>query len=116
MGLVRGRQKGRSEPRKSRYAAPLWIAGFAGFLFNRRYRVLAWMYLIPVATFWLAKGRGYYPGAAYPMLMAMGAAVIERWLASLPRFWRWTAEGAYLAALTAWGLYVCTVILPLAST
>ena len=100
----------------NRLAAPLWIVGLAGFLRSPRYRLLAWMYLIPLVIFWLAKGRGYYTGAAYPMLMAMGAVVIEGWLAVLQRFWRGTVETVYLSALIGWGLYVCTVILPLASS
>src|ERR1017187_1233097 len=31
------------------FAAPLWIAGLLFFLRDRRYRLLAWMYLIPLA-------------------------------------------------------------------
>ncbi|MGA2022460.1 MAG: glycosyltransferase family 39 protein [Candidatus Sulfotelmatobacter sp.] len=100
----------------NRLALPLWIVGLVGFLRSPRYRMLAWMYLIPVAIFWVAKGRGYYTAAAYPMLMAMGAVVIERWLAALSRFWRGTVEAVYLTALMGWGLYVSTVILPLASS
>ena len=100
----------------NRFAAPLWIAGLFGFLFNRRYRVFAWMYLVTLISFWAAKGRGYYTAAAYPMLMAMGATVIERGLMRLPRLWRGTVQAVYLIALTAWGLYVCTSILPLASS
>jgi hypothetical protein len=100
----------------NRFAAPLWIVGLVGFLRSLRYRMLAWMYLIPLAIFWVAKGRGYYTAAAYPMLMAMGAAVIEGWLGALPRFWRGTVEAVYLTALIGWGLYVCTAILPLASS
>jgi hypothetical protein len=83
---------------------------------SSRYRMLAWMYLIPLVIFWLAKGRGYYTAAAYPMLMAMGAAEIEGWLGALPRFWRGTVEAVYSCALIGWGLYVCTAILPLASS
>ena len=100
----------------NRFAAPLWILGLFGFLRSPRYRMLAWMYLIPLAIFWLAKGRGYYTAAAYPMLMAMGAAVIEGWLAALPRLWRGIVESVYLTALTGWGIYVCMAILPLASS
>jgi hypothetical protein len=55
------------------FAAPLWIAGLLCFLRDWRYRLLAWMYLIPLALFLAAKGRGYYLAAAYPMLIAMGA-------------------------------------------
>ena len=43
------------------------------------------MYLVPLALFFFGKGRGYYVAAAYPMLLAMGAAMGERWLASLPK-------------------------------
>jgi 4-amino-4-deoxy-L-arabinose transferase-like glycosyltransferase len=100
----------------NRFAAPLWIIGLVGFLRSSRYRMLAWMYLITLVIFWLAKGRGYYTAAAYPMLMAMGAVVIEGWLVALPRFWRGTVEAVYLTALIGWGLYVCAAILPLASS
>jgi hypothetical protein len=93
----------------------LWIAGLFGFVFNRRYRAIAWMYLVPLIIFWASKGRGYYTAAAYPMLMAMGAVVIARALAPLPRFWRAGAQAAYTVALLAWGVYVATIILPLAS-
>ena len=76
----------------NRFTAPLWIAGLLGFLRDRRYRLLAWMYLFPLALFLLSKGRSYYLAAAYPMLMAMGATLAERWLASLPRLGRRTVE------------------------
>ena len=96
----------------NRFTAPLWIAGLLGFLRDRRYRLLAWMYLLPLALFLLSMRRGYYLEAAYPMLMAMGATLAERWLASLPRWWRWTVETAYFTLLVAWGMYICTAILP----
>jgi hypothetical protein len=99
----------------NRFAAPLWIAGLFGFLSNRRYRAIAWMYVVPLVIFWVSKGRGYYTAAAYPMLMAMGAVVIARALEPLPRFWRAGVEGAYTVALLAWGAYVATIIIPLAS-
>jgi hypothetical protein len=97
------------------FAAPLWLAGLVCFLRDRRYRLLAWMYLIPLALFMLGKGRGYYLGAAYPMLLAMGAAAGEQWIASLPRLWRRTVEAIFFTGLAACGLYICAIILPLAS-
>ena len=97
-------------------AAVLWITGLVGFLRDRRYRLLAWMYLIPLALFVAGKGRGYYLGGAYPMLIAMGAALGERWVASLPVLWRRTAQTAFFAGLVACGLYICALVLPLAST
>jgi 4-amino-4-deoxy-L-arabinose transferase-like glycosyltransferase len=97
------------------FAAPLWIAGLVSFLRDRRYRMLAWMYLIPLALFMLGKGRGYYLAAAYPMLMAMGAVAGERWTASLRRLPRRTVEVVFFQGIAVIGLYACAIILPLAS-
>jgi len=95
-------------------AAPLWIAGLVCFLRERRYRMLAWMYLIPLALFVIGKGRGYYLGAAYPMLLAMGTVAGERWVATLARPWRQTVQAVFFAGLVAWGLLICARIVPLA--
>jgi 4-amino-4-deoxy-L-arabinose transferase-like glycosyltransferase len=97
------------------FAAPLWIAGLFCFLRDRRYRLLAWMYLIPLALFVIGKGRAYYLAAAYPMLLAMGAVAGERWVAALKRARRRTVEAIFFTALAAYGLYAGAVILPLAS-
>ena len=97
-------------------SAPLWLAGLAGFLLNRRYRMLAFMYLVPLALFFFGKGRGYYMAAAYPMLMAMGAAMGERWLASLPRWGRRTTEAVFFSALAVVGAYIVAIVIPLASS
>jgi hypothetical protein len=98
------------------FAIPLWLAGLIAFLRNRRYRMLFWMYLIPLALFLFARGRGYYMAAAYPMLLAMGAAVGERWVSRLPRLGRRIVEILFFANLTVYGACVCAVILPLASS
>jgi hypothetical protein len=96
-------------------AAPIWLAGLIGFLRDRRYRLLAWMYLVPLALFWIGKGRHYYMAGAYPMLFAMGAILGERWLRSLPRWGRRTVEAVYFAAFAFVSAYVCAVVLPLQS-
>jgi hypothetical protein len=98
------------------FTAPMWIAGLISFLRNRRYRLLVWMYLIPLALFFFGKGRGYYLAPAYPMLMAMGAVAGERWTASLPTLWRRTVEVVYLTGVAVAGLYICALILPIASS
>ena len=97
------------------FSAPLWIAGLIFFFRDRRYRMLGWMYVIPLALFMAGKGRFYYLGAAYPMLLAMGAVAGERWVASLKRGWRWAVEGALFIGMTAFGLYFIAVIIPVAS-
>jgi hypothetical protein len=96
-------------------AAPLWIAGLLGYLRDRRYRLLAWMYLIPLALFVVGRGRGYYLGAAYPMLMAMGAVMGERWVQSLSKIPRRTIEAVFFTAVVADGLLMGAVVIPVAS-
>ncbi len=69
------------------FTVPLWIAGLV-FLFTneagRRFRMLGWMFVIPLVLFVLAKGRDYYMAPAYPMLLAAGAVwcerLVKRWL------------------------------------
>ena len=97
-------------------ATPLWIAGVIGYLRDRRYRMLAWMYLIPLVLFAVGKGRGYYLGGAYPMLMAMGAVMFERWVASLSTLPRRAVTAVFLAGVVAWGLFMSLMLLPFASS
>jgi len=97
------------------FAAPVSLIGLYGYLRDRRYRMLAWMYLVPLAIFFFAKGRGYYVAALYPMLLAMGATVGERWLGRLPKLGRWAVEAVYFAGLALCGAYIFAVILPLQS-
>lgn len=72
-------------------AAPLWIAGLWFSFFSaagRRFRMLGWMYVIPLVIFSIAKGRGYYLAGAYPMLYAAGSVGGEQWIARLRPGWR----------------------------
>jgi len=65
-------------------AFPLALAGlYYFFLKNCRFRMLAWMYLIPLALYLIAQGRGYYLAPAYPMLYAAGAVLLDDWIAML---------------------------------
>ena len=98
------------------FAVPLWIAGLLCFLRQPKYRLLAWMYLVPLALFVIGRGRGYYLAAAYPMLIAMGAAAGERWVRLLSRPWRRTVEGLYFTGLAACGLLFVAIIVPLAAS
>jgi len=97
-------------------SAPLWIAGLIGYLRDRRYRMLAWMYLIPLALFAAGKGRGYYLGAAYPMLMAMGAVIGERWVESLSKIPRRMVVAFVFTAVIANGFFMGAMIIPIASS
>jgi hypothetical protein len=97
------------------FTAPLWIGGLLSYLRERRYRMLAWMYLIPLGLFVLGKGRGYYLGGAYPMLMAMGAVACVRWLGHLPRSSRLAVEFVFFAGLAVCGAFIFAVVVPLAA-
>jgi 4-amino-4-deoxy-L-arabinose transferase-like glycosyltransferase len=63
-------------------AAPLCLAGLVGCWRNPRYRLLAWMYIVPFGLFFIMKARSYYLAPIYPMLMAMGAVMAARWVSS----------------------------------
>jgi hypothetical protein len=96
------------------FAVPLWIAGLLSYLRDRRYRMLAWMYLIPLALFIAGKGRSYYLAGAYPMLIAIGGVAGERWVGSRAKVPRRAVEVVFFAGLVAGGLYVSAIVLPLA--
>jgi hypothetical protein len=97
-------------------AVPLWIAGLIGFACSRRYRMLAFMAVVPVAIFWASKGRGYYTAGVYPALTAMGAVMAVNLLVKLPRWGRWTVKTAWFAAFAAVSCYVCAIVVPFASS
>jgi hypothetical protein len=98
------------------FAAPMWIAGLISFYRDRRVRLLAWMYVIPLALFMIGKGRGYYMAGAYPALMAMGAASGEKWAESLRPWGRRTLVTAFFTGVAACGIYVCALVLPISSS
>ena len=98
------------------FAAPLWIVGVIALLLRGRYRMLAFMFLVPVAFFFFAKGRYYYTAGAYPVALAMGAATCERWLAATPTWWRRTTESLFFAGLAAYGAFVVAGWVPLVSS
>jgi 4-amino-4-deoxy-L-arabinose transferase-like glycosyltransferase len=88
------------------FVLPLWLFGLYVLLFTergRRYRILGWMAVVPVVLFALAKGRGYYTGPLYPMLLAAGAAHLH-----LRRI-GWTVVALLLLA----GTIVIPIVLPL---
>jgi hypothetical protein len=97
------------------FAAPLCLAGLIAFLRSSRYHMVGWMFVVTVALFYFAKGRGYYVAGCYPMVAAMGAKVSEQWLLGRPKWARWALEGVFFTGLVAVGAYTCAIIIPLAS-
>ncbi len=71
-------------------ALPLWIAGLYFCLLSteaKRFRILGYMYVVPLLLFLIARGRDYYLAPTYPMLYAVGSVFGERWLRSARRPW-----------------------------
>ena len=97
-------------------AAPVWLIGLYAFLRQRRLRMAAFMYLVPLLVFFVNKGRFYYVAEAYPMLLAMGAVTSERWLARIPRWTQLTVEAVFFAGLFVVGGYFFAGWVPIASS
>jgi 4-amino-4-deoxy-L-arabinose transferase-like glycosyltransferase len=98
------------------FAAPIWLAGLVGYFRARRYRMLAWMYVVPLLLFLLLRGRFYYVSATYPMLLAMGSVIGEKWLSTLRPAWRVATATLMFSGVAAIGIYAALIIMPMASS
>jgi hypothetical protein len=115
-GRAEGFLKGQFLGNVNLFAAPVWVLGLIAFFADRRYRMLAWMYMVPVFLFWAGKGRFYYVAEAYPPLLAMGAVTAERWLARRRTWQRITVETVFFTGLFAVGAYIIAMLVPVASS
>jgi len=115
-GRAEGFLKGQFLANANPFAAPIWIAGLIAFALNPRYRMLAWMYLVPVVFFGASQGRYYYVCAVYPMLIAMGSVVCERWIENLGKPVRITIETVFFAGIATVGAYAICGWVPLADS
>jgi hypothetical protein len=98
-------------------AFPIWIAGLYRYLFSptgKRYRMLGWMYVVPLLLFVVAKGRDYYLAGTYPMLYAAGAVWAEGWLVSLRRTTAGILKTSVWIALVVDAAIAAAITLPIA--
>jgi 4-amino-4-deoxy-L-arabinose transferase-like glycosyltransferase len=98
-------------------AIPLWLAGLWFYLFSNsgsRFRPLGWMYVLTLALFVIAKGRGYYLAPAYPMLYAAGAVVCEGFFAHGLATWVRFLRPAIWSALIVSIIGAMAIALPIA--
>jgi 4-amino-4-deoxy-L-arabinose transferase-like glycosyltransferase len=96
---------------------PLWLGGLYFYFFKpegARYRMLGWMWIIPFALFVVTQGRSYYMGPAYPMLIAAGTVVWERWIAARSATRARQARGLTWGGLALGGLVMAPLMLPVA--
>jgi hypothetical protein len=78
-----------------------------------RFHMIGWMALVPFALFWLAQGRGYYTGPIYPMLLAAGAVVFERWIAAMAHWRARVVAGTTWSLLVIGGVLIALLVLPI---
>ncbi|MCB9419070.1 MAG: glycosyltransferase family 39 protein [Ardenticatenaceae bacterium] len=103
------------------FTLPLWLAGLYFYFFapdGKRYQALGWMYVSSLILFLILHGRFYYLTPAYPLLLAGGAVVGERWLArksTRQAQWGWGVTGAALAAGAVLGGVLMLPIAPVNS-
>jgi hypothetical protein len=96
---------------------PLWVAGLVYTLFlpgGRRFRIVGWLYVVPLILYVVLQGRDYYLAPAYPMLLAAGSVAWEQWLADRAAWVRRTAAAAASVALLISGVVFGALMLPLA--
>jgi len=99
------------------FSLPLWAVGLSLCLFGasmKRFRSLGWMFIITFALFLINKGRPYYTGPAYVMLLAAGAAWFENWLGTRTEKTRRFGFGILWGMQVIGGLIFITVIKPIA--
>jgi hypothetical protein len=92
-------------------ALPVWLGGIV-WCFGRegkRYRVLAWIYLVILGCMLALNGRVYYLFPVYPMLFAAGGVALESWFAGRRQAW---LRPAYVAALLGSGALLAPILLP----
>jgi 4-amino-4-deoxy-L-arabinose transferase-like glycosyltransferase len=96
---------------------PFWLAGL-WFLFakpqGKPWRLLGWMYVVPLLILLALRGRDYYLNPAYPVLFAAGAVQAERWLSTLRPGTATTLRNTTWRAFIICGLITAALTLPIA--
>ncbi|MGH9529951.1 MAG: glycosyltransferase family 39 protein, partial [Terriglobales bacterium] len=64
---------------------PLPFMGLWFYFREQKYRLLGWMFVLTLGLLLVAQARPYYMGPLYPMLMAAGCVVWERWIGIRPK-------------------------------
>lgn len=81
---------------------------------GRPYRALGWMAIVPFLLFLVSQGRFYYVAPAYPVLIAAGCVLFERWADGLPEREQKNRRRVEYGGLAIVGLAVTALMLPLA--
>lgn len=90
-------------------AVPVWLCGLYFLLFRKEaaaWRIFGWMYLTVLAVLLYFSAKSYYSLGAYPVLLAAGAAFLERQTANRLKWLRY--------AVPAFMLLIGAIVLPAA--
>ncbi len=90
------------------FTLPLAMVGLVFYFGSERgrpFRAVGYLYVIPLITFFVAKGRGYYLAPAYPVLYAGGAVFGPELITNLR--WVWRISLRWLA----WASVAITILL-----
>lgn len=93
----------------------VWLGGLFYLLFHpsaRRFRFLAYTYLLFLAVMMFLKGKDYYLAPIYPMLFAAGAVLWETVIRTYPRVRR-QLRYAIPAIVIFFGLVAAPLVLPI---
>lgn len=82
---------------------------------GRRFRAPGFLYVIPLITFLVVKGRGYYLAPGYPILYAGGAVSRAEVIARLRPVWRLSLEWFAWASVVVTIFIAAAYVVPLAS-
>ncbi len=91
---------------------PIWLAGLWYTLFaaeGKPFRALGWAWLITAGAILLLNPRVYYLWPAFPILLAAGGVMWERWLA--PPRWQWI-KPAWCALIVLLAIAAAPLFLP----
>jgi hypothetical protein len=100
---------------------PFWLAGLIYYFFGRdakACRAFGWAFLFTVGFFLIQHGKNYYSAPAYPIVLASGGVLVERWLrserfATKPRLRLGLQAGAVVWLIVLGILPLLPVTLPL---
>jgi hypothetical protein len=94
--------------------APLWLGGIYLFVKHRegRYRPLAWLYPVVYIVMVVGSAKAYYLSAIYPILLAGGSVLFERFVHEKSLNWLKPVYASCLALLAVVGLPFCSPVLP----
>jgi len=93
-------------------SVPIWLAGLWYFFFHREgkpFRALGWAWLIAAVLILALNPRVYYLFPAFPLLLASGSVMWERWSAQWRPRW---IKPAYIALMVLMGAAIAPTVVP----